>query len=90
MVDVRGADEWEAGHAPGALHLPLHDLPARVNTLPDGELHLVCRVGGRSLQAARWLAAHGRDAVNVEGGMRRWVEQGLPLVRDDGGPAAVV
>ena len=34
MVDVREQDEWDRGHAAGAIHIPLAELPARVGELP--------------------------------------------------------
>ena len=39
IVDVREGDEWDAGHVEGALHIPLADLPIRLDDLPaDGRL----------------------------------------------------
>lgn len=73
VLDVREQDEWDAGHLPAALHVPLHELPRRLDEVPaDREVLVVCRVGGRSAQAVAWLAAQGRDAVNVEGGLEAW------------------
>ena len=74
VVDVREPDEWAAGHAPGAVHIPLGDLPARIDELPetDTSLPVVCRSGGRSGRAVEWLVQQGFDVVNVEGGMRAW------------------
>ena len=80
LLDVREDDEWAAGHAPGALHVPLGDLPARLGELPlDAELHVLCRAGGRAARAAAWLTANGVDAVVVDGGMGAWVDAGRPL-----------
>ena len=76
LLDVREDDEWDAGHAEGALHIPLAEVPQRLGELPEGELHVVCRGGGRSLRAATWLQANGYDAVNVEGGMGAWADAG--------------
>ena len=91
LVDVREDDEWAAGHAPEAVHLPLSALVARVDELPaDRPLAVVCRVGSRSAQAAGWLLAQGRPARNVDGGMLRWQALGLPLVADGAAPARVV
>ncbi|SFQ45841.1 Rhodanese-related sulfurtransferase [Amycolatopsis arida] len=86
LLDVRERDEWVAGHAPEALHIPLGDLPARlaeVAALPDDRpLYVVCRTGGRSARAAAWLNANGWDAVNVAGGMKSWQTEGRPLVAE--------
>lgn len=81
MVDVREPDEWAAGHAPGALHIPLGEVPERLDELPetDEPLPVVCRSGGRSLRAVQWLVQQGFDVVNVDGGMRAWGSADKPL-----------
>ncbi|MVA76926.1 rhodanese-like domain-containing protein [Auraticoccus sp. F435] len=87
LVDVREADEWAAGHAERAQHLPLTELTARLDELPaDDEVYLICRSGGRSARAAAWLNQNGFSAVNVAGGMGEWQERGLPLVGEGGSP----
>lgn len=81
LLDVREQNEWDAGHAPGAVHIPLGDLPARLGELPEVEpLPVVCRSGGRSSRAVQWLEAQGFDVVNVDGGMRLWAESSKPVV----------
>ncbi len=81
LLDVREADEWEAGHAPGALHIPMSELAGRLDELPDdAELYVVCRVTGRAARVAQYLNANGWDATNVDGGMQVWAAQGRPLV----------
>ncbi|WUO19241.1 rhodanese-like domain-containing protein [Streptomyces sp. NBC_00287] len=81
LVDVREADEWQAGHVPWAVHLPLSalggPLPPDVAGRP---LVLVCRSGNRSRQAAELLVAQGIEAVDVMDGMIEWARAGLPLV----------
>ena len=42
-VDVREQDEWDAGHAPDAVHIPMGELPERLGELPEGDVHVVCR-----------------------------------------------
>ena len=88
MLDVREQDEWDAGHAPGAVHIPLGELPARLDELPDtddGTLAVVCRSGGRSARAVAWLLAAGlRRGQPVDGGMKAWEGAGKPLVADSG------
>ncbi len=88
LLDVREPDEWQAGHAPGAQHMPLGQLdPA---ALPDDAPVLcICRSGGRSSKAAEALQAAGIDASNVTGGMNGWAEAGLPVETDDGRPGTV-
>lgn len=91
LIDVREQDEWDAGHAPNAQHLPASELIARLGELPeDGDLYLICRGGGRSRQAAMWLEQNGYDAIDVRGGMGRWLESGLPMVADGDTPPHVL
>ncbi|MFF9060325.1 rhodanese-like domain-containing protein [Streptomyces sp. NPDC101213] len=87
LLDVREPYEWQSGHAPRALHLPLSALaigaalPAHAQARP---LVVICRSGNRSRQAAELLAARGAVAVDVIGGMRSWAEEGLPVVDASG------
>jgi rhodanese-related sulfurtransferase len=90
LLDVREADEWAAGHAPGARAVPLGQVQARVDELPkDRRIVAICRSGGRSASATEALNAWGFDAVNLTGGMRAWAAAGFPVETDDGGPGAV-
>lgn len=91
IVDVREPDEWEAGHAPGAVHIPLGDLPGRLADLPDDAqtLPIVCRSGGRSGRAVQWLLQQGFDVANVGGGMRAWAAAGKEMVGAPGTEPAV-
>lgn len=85
LLDVREQDEWDAGHVPGATHLPLGELGARAGEVPaDRPVYVVCRSGGRSAQAAAFLNQGGWDATNVGGGMQAWAAQGRPMVTDSG------
>ena len=92
LLDVREPDEWLAGHAPGAVHLPLMDIPARLEDIPrDGDVVVVYRMGGRSAQAVAYLMQNGYDNVaNLDGGMRDWAAVGKPMVSEDGRPARVL
>jgi rhodanese-related sulfurtransferase len=70
VLDVREDYEWEAGHIEGALHIPMNDLPERVEELdPDEDVYVICRSGGRSFRVAQWLVGNGYSAMNVSGGM---------------------
>ncbi|MFD1214623.1 rhodanese-like domain-containing protein [Arthrobacter sp. GCM10027362] len=85
VLDVREDYEWEAGHIGGAVHIPLDQLPERLEELdPDEDLYVICRTGGRSYRAAAWLVGHGYSAVNVSGGMDAWMEAGRDMVSDNG------
>lgn len=85
IVDVREPHEWVAGHAPSARHVPMHELPARLDEIPtEGEVVIACRVGARSAQVTAWLRAQGRENVaNLAGGMIAWEAAGRPLRSDD-------
>jgi rhodanese-related sulfurtransferase len=85
LVDVREPDEWTAGHAPGAMHIPLGQLGARYTEIPqDGRVYLICRAGSRSNQAALALAGAGWDVVNVSDGMTGWAAAGRPMTNESG------
>jgi rhodanese-related sulfurtransferase len=89
LVDVREPEEWDAGHAPHAVHLPLREVVSAVGRLGGRPVLTVCRSGARSSLAAMSLADAGLHARNVAGGMKSWAAGGLPVVRDDGSPGAV-
>ena len=80
LLDVREDDEWQRGHAPGALHIPMGQIPARLGEIdPAAALYVVCQGGGRSQRVSQYLAQNGYTPVNVSGGMlgmgglgRRW------------------
>ena len=88
LLDVREPAEWTAGHAPNAVHIPLGQLPERLDDLPhtlEG-LPVVCRSGVRSAQAVALLSSRGVEAITVAGGMQAWAEAGKRLVSDSGHP----
>jgi rhodanese-related sulfurtransferase/ribosomal protein S18 acetylase RimI-like enzyme len=85
LLDVREADEWAAGHVPGATHIPLGQLGGRTEELPqDEEIYVICRTGVRSARVTQALNGAGWRALNVAGGMRDWVAAGRPMVTDSG------
>ncbi|MFY1705072.1 MULTISPECIES: rhodanese-like domain-containing protein [Micromonospora] len=92
LLDVREDDEWAAGHAPQAHHLPMMELPTRLADVPtDREVAVICRSGGRSAQVVAYLMNNGWDQVrNVVGGMGEWATAGRPVVDSDGRPGRVL
>lgn len=80
LVDVREVNEYESGHAPGAINLPLsHFDPA---ALPTGKpVVLICQAGGRSGRALAAAKAAGvTDIVHYAGGMSGWRSHGGDVV----------
>jgi rhodanese-related sulfurtransferase len=91
LLDVREDDEWEAGHAPQAVHIALGELGARYEELPrDRTIVCVCRGGGRSARAAEALAGVGFTTINLVGGMRAWASEGLQVRNLSGEPGEVI
>lgn len=72
LVDVRTPGEFAAASIPGAVNIPVDELRERLGELPAGRLVVHCQVGQRGHTAARILAQHGRDVVNLDGGYRTW------------------
>jgi rhodanese-related sulfurtransferase len=92
LLDVREPDEWAAGHAPDAHHLPMMEVPARMAQVPtDTEVVVVCRSGGRSGQVVSYLMGNGWENVrNLDGGMQAWAAAGRDIVSENGQPARVL
>jgi hydroxyacylglutathione hydrolase len=86
VVDVRELSEWRAGHIPGSLHRPyhdLHELPSEID--PKRPVAAVCASGQRSATAASLLSAHGAAEVIhvVDGGVPLWQRLGKPVDSGD-------
>jgi rhodanese-related sulfurtransferase len=95
LLDVREDDEWHAGHAEKALHIPMSGFVARYGELTeatsqDSRVHVICKSGARSAQVTMYLVQQGVDAVNVDGGMHAWAASGRPVVDDQGQPGTVL
>ena len=71
LIDVREPHELVKGTLPGAVNIPLGELPDRLDELDrTRRVVLLCRSGGRSTMAAELLTASGfDDVVNLAGGM---------------------
>jgi rhodanese-related sulfurtransferase len=90
LLDVREADEWTAGHAPEALHIPMGEVTEARDELPtDRTILAICRSGARSARVTAALTSWGFEAANVAGGMQAWAASGFDVVTDEGTPGHV-
>ncbi|MGO4957215.1 rhodanese-like domain-containing protein [Luteococcus sp. Sow4_B9] len=83
ILDVRDQSQWDAGHAPGAIHIPLTQLLARLDELPtlSGPIPVSCGGGTKAKKATAMLIERGVDAAELTGGMRAWKSKGRPLAQ---------
>ncbi|MBL1320872.1 MAG: rhodanese-like domain-containing protein [Methylophaga sp.] len=83
IIDVRTQSEWDAGHIPGAIHIPLSEVKGRLDEFKafDGkEIVMQCRSGKRSAAAGKILLAAGyEDVSNLTGGIDAWGKAKLPV-----------
>ncbi len=85
LLDVREQREWDAGHAPHAVHIPLGELSeATASMSRQRRVVVVCRSGRRSAFATSSLRTAGVDAVNLAGGMQAWLSAGGDVVAAPG------
>jgi len=76
MIDVREDDEVAQGMISGAKHIPLGQIPERLDEIPkEGEVIMICRSGGRSMRACQYLQQFGIECINMTGGMLQWNEE---------------
>lgn len=91
LLDVREADEWVAGHAPDAIHVPLGELASAISVIDrDRTIVVICRSGRRSDLAAGALRGVGYDACNLAGGMQAWQQAGGDVQSSSGQPGSVI
>ncbi len=81
VLDVREQWEYDEGHIPGVVHLPMNDVPARLDEIPtDKTVVLTCRSGNRSGQVTKYLEENGFDNVhNMQGGIVAWQDAGFDV-----------
>jgi len=91
IVDVRSPEEWSHGHLPGAIHIPLAQLPNRLSELDaSAPIVLHCKGGGRSSTATSFLQSRGMsDVSNLAGGFDAWVAQGFKVDAGKSEPPSV-
>lgn len=91
LLDVRENPEWNAGHIPGAVHVPVKNVSSQaIKRLPKGRPVVVtCRTGARSRGATRILREKGVEAFNLSGGMAAWESAGGRLVGKGNRPGMV-
>lgn len=83
LLDVREADEWDAGRVADSVWIPMGEFRARLAEIPkDREIVVVCRSGSRSANVAAGLLARGYDAVNLAGGLVAWTAAGIAFDGD--------
>jgi glyoxylase-like metal-dependent hydrolase (beta-lactamase superfamily II)/rhodanese-related sulfurtransferase len=85
VLDVRGPDEWRAGHLAGAVHIPFWELEDRAGEVPGGEVWVHCASGYRACIGASLLDRAGRSVVAVDDDWSRAAAAGLPMA--PAGPA---
>ena len=84
LVDVREADEYEAGHVPGAVLVPLAMVPDALGQFAtDGPTYVICKTGARSYRVCEFLADQGLEGINIEGGTMAWIISGRTTVPGD-------
>jgi hydroxyacylglutathione hydrolase len=81
VIDVRSVGEWDAGHVPGSLNLPLAHLEQRLAEIPrQADLVVHCQTGPRAAIAASLLLARGFSNVRLfPGGFAEWRATGLEV-----------
>jgi phage shock protein E len=81
VLDVREQWEYDEGHIPGVVHIPMNDVPARLSEIPTDQTVIVsCRSGNRSGQVTNFLRDQGFENVhNMDGGILAWQAAGLPV-----------
>lgn len=82
FIDVREPYEVDevAYDIPGMVHIPLGELPERMNDFAkDAQLIIGCRSGARSMNACQYMAMQGyANMTNLNGGIMGWIENGCP------------
>jgi rhodanese-related sulfurtransferase len=78
LLDVRTDGEWAEARIPNSVHIPMDQLASRLDEVAD-RVVCVCAVGARSARVAQFLNARGYEAVNLDGGIYAWADDGRPV-----------
>ena len=82
VVDVREPGEYLGGHVPGAMLVPMGQLPSRLTELPKGKpIYVICASGNRSLSMTSLLIRAGHEAYSVSGGTEAWARAGHSIAK---------
>jgi rhodanese-related sulfurtransferase len=88
LVDTRSPAAWNQGHIPGAVHLPIAEIPARAHELIDAEKPVVTYCWGPgcngATRAALRFAEAGYDVREMIGGVEYWIREGFPTRTENG------
>ena len=91
LLDCREDDEWQAGRVDGALHIPMAQLPSRIDEISDSSaIVCICRSGNRSGKVTAWLLNKGYTAMNMSGGMKAWAAAGRDVAGSGAGDGTVI
>jgi len=81
VIDVREPAEFEQARLAGSELIPLATVPQRLEDFRSDEpVYVICRSGGRSMQACNYLVGQGIDVVNVTGGLMAWISSARDYV----------
>lgn len=79
VLDVRLGNEWDAGHVEGAVHIPLPELPGRLDDVPGGVVWVHCGSGYRAAAAGSLLSRAGRTVVVIDDGFAEAESAGVTV-----------
>ena len=80
LLDIREQYEWNQVRMPGAQHIPMNSIPARLDELPkEQEIIVLCAHGQRSYGVAHYLLENGFNAASLDGGMTDWAAHGYEV-----------
>ena len=78
LLDVRSVPEFQRGHLPGAVNIPIEELRERLSEVPqDQQIVAYCQVGIRGYLATRVLMQNGYNVANLSGGYKLWQRYGI-------------